>query len=271
MNAVQTNTADPRQHPDPQIYRFFRQFWRFFCFFGIISITAKPNFGGILHYMKTIEIRNLSKVYDLNKLKVNALQNISLSVEQGDFIAIMGPSGSGKSTLMNIIGLLDHPTSGTYFLNNKDISIARGKDQARIRNREIGFVFQNFNLLPRLSAMENVILPMVYAHVSTKERKEKAKRLLADVGLSQRAKHKPMELSGGEKQRVAIARALVNNPSIILADEPTGNLDSKSGHEIMEVFKKLNGQGKIVILVTHAEEVAAYARRRIKLFDGRII
>lgn len=221
--------------------------------------------------MPIIQLKNIKKTYKIDKLEVLALRNINLEVKAGEFLAIMGPSGSGKSTLMNIIGLLDRPTSGGYLLKGKDVSIKSGWERARIRNQEIGFVFQNFNLLPRQSALNNVILPMVYAKVPPKERKEKAEQILKQIGLEKRLKHKPNELSGGEKQRVAIARALVNEPSIILADEPTGNLDSKSGQEIMEIFKKLNKQGKTIIVVTHEKTIADYTKQTIKLLDGEIV
>lgn len=221
--------------------------------------------------MPIIQLKNIKKTYKIDKLEVLALRNINLEVKAGEFLAIMGPSGSGKSTLMNIIGLLDRPTSGGYLLKGKDVSIKSGWERARIRNQEIGFVFQNFNLLPRQSALNNVILPMVYAKVPPKERKEKAEQILKQIGLEKRLKHKPNELSGGEKQRVAIARALVNEPSIILADEPTGNLDSKSRQEIMEIFKKLNKQGKTIIVVTHEKTIADYTKQTIKLLDGEIV
>lgn len=221
--------------------------------------------------MNIIQLQNIKKIYKLGKLEVPALRNIDLEIKDGEFLTIMGPSGSGKSTLMNLIGLLDRPTEGKYFLGGKDISFKSGWEQAKIRNQEIGFVFQTFNLLPRLSTLNNVILPMIYAKVLTKKRRPEAERILREVGLSHRLKHRPNELSGGEKQRVAIARALVNQPKILLADEPTGNLDSKSGHEIMEIFKRLNKQGKTIILVTHEKEIAEYASRVVRLMDGKIV
>lgn len=218
-----------------------------------------------------IQLQNIKKIYKSEKIRVLALDGINLEIKEGEFLAIMGPSGSGKTTLMNIIGLLDQPTLGRYLLKGKNVSFISEWERAKLRNQEIGFVFQNFNLLPRHSVLENVVLPMIYARVPFKERREKAKKILAEIGLDKRLKHKPSELSGGEKQRVAIARALVNEPSIILADEPTGNLDSKSGKEIMGIFKKLNQKGKTIILVTHEKEIADYANKIIKLFDGKII
>jgi len=198
------------------------------------------------------------------------LRGVSIQIERGEYVAIMGPSGSGKSTLMNLIGCLDTPTKGGYMLNNKQVSKMSDDELARIRNEEIGFVFQTFNLLPRATALHNVELPLVYAGVTGKERLERAKSALSKVELQDRMSHRPNELSGGQRQRVAIARALVNNPSILLADEPTGNLDSKTGNEIMALFAKLHSAGNTIILVTHEADIAAYARRAIHLRDGQI-
>ncbi len=218
-----------------------------------------------------IEIRDLRKVYEMGDTQVRALDGVSVDVERGDFLAIMGPSGSGKSTLMNLIGCLDSPTSGTYLLNTQEVSTLDDDELARIRNREIGFVFQTFNLLARTSALENVEVPLIYAGVSRTERHRKAREMLERVGLADRMHHQPNELSGGQRQRVAVARALVNNPSILLADEPTGNLDSKTGEEIMALFAQLNREGNTIILVTHEEDIAAHARKRIRLRDGKIV
>lgn len=201
---------------------------------------------------------------------IHALQTISIDINKGEYVAFMGPSGSGKSTLMNIIGCLDSPTSGTYILNENDVSDLSENQLAEIRNKEIGFVFQTFNLLPRASALENVSLPLVYAGFSGSEREDKAYATLEGVGLGDRAYHKPNELSGGQRQRVAIARALVNNPSIILADEPTGNLDSKTSYDIMDLFSKLHDDGNTIIMVTHEEDISQYAHRVIRLRDGLI-
>ncbi|HPW56614.1 MAG TPA: ABC transporter ATP-binding protein [Thermoanaerobaculaceae bacterium] len=218
-----------------------------------------------------IEIRDLRKVYEMGDTQVRALDGVSVDVERGDFLAIMGPSGSGKSTLMNLIGCLDSPSSGTYRLNTQEVSTLDDDELARIRNREIGFVFQTFNLLARTSALENVEVPLIYAGVSRAERQRKAKEMLERVGLADRMHHQPSELSGGQRQRVAVARALVNSPSILLADEPTGNLDSKTGEEIMALFAQLNREGNTIILVTHEEDIAAHARKRIRLRDGKIV
>lgn len=198
------------------------------------------------------------------------LKGISLDIFKNEYVALMGPSGSGKSTLMNILGCLDSPTSGTYILNGKDVSKMPDNDLAEVRNKDIGFVFQQFNLLPRLSAAENVALPLVYAGIGRKERTERAMEVLAKVGLADRSHHRPNELSGGQIQRVAIARALVNNPAIILADEPTGNLDSKTSAEVMDIFSKIQASGNTVVLVTHEEDIAAYAKRVVRLKDGII-
>jgi putative ABC transport system ATP-binding protein len=202
--------------------------------------------------------------------EIHALRGVSINIDKGEYVAIMGPSGSGKSTLMNLIGCLDTPTKGSYLLNGKEVGTMNDDELARIRNEEIGFVFQTFNLLPRATALHNVELPLVYAGVSGKDRLERAKLALEKVELTQRASHKPNELSGGQRQRVAIARALVNNPSILLADEPTGNLDSKTGVEIMAVFKRLHEGGNTIILVTHEADIAAHAHRVISIRDGQV-
>lgn len=215
-----------------------------------------------------IEIENLVKNFVLGKQTIHVLKGLSLSIQKTEYVALMGPSGSGKSTLMNILGCLDTPTSGNYFLNNKNVAKLEDSELAEIRNKEIGFVFQSFNLLPRSSALDNVCLPLIYAGKSKKEREEIGKTILEQVGLSDRMDHKPNELSGGQKQRVAIARAMVNNPSIILADEPTGNLDTATSYEIMALFDKINSQGNTVILVTHEEDIANHAKRVVRLRDG---
>ncbi len=201
---------------------------------------------------------------------IAALKDVSLTIEKGEYVALMGPSGSGKSTLMNILGCLDSPSSGTYRLNNTEVSEMTDDALAMVRNKEIGFIFQTFNLLPRLSSLENVALPMVYAGLGKKERLERAAEVMGMVGLKDRMTHKPNELSGGQRQRVAIARALVNNPSIILADEPTGNLDTKTSYEIMDILEKISEQGNTVIIVTHEEDIAKHARRIMRLRDGLI-
>jgi putative ABC transport system ATP-binding protein len=217
---------------------------------------------------KIIETSNIRKSYIMGSSVVNALQGVSITIEKGEYVAFMGPSGSGKSTLMNIIGCLDTPTSGTYMLNNHLVSDMTENDLAEVRNKEIGFVFQTFNLLPRASALENVALPLIYAGYGKADREEKALATLASVGLDDRAHHKPNELSGGQRQRVAIARALVNDPSIILADEPTGNLDSKTSYDIMALFQELHDNGNTIIMVTHEDDIAHYAHRIIRLRDG---
>lgn len=217
-----------------------------------------------------IHLENIHKNYYLGNQAVTVLKGITLDIYKKEYVALMGPSGSGKSTLMNIIGCLDSPTAGTYILNNYDVSKMPDNDLAEVRNKEIGFVFQQFNLLPRLTAAENVALPLIYAGISKKQRIETARNVLNKVGLSDRSHHKPNELSGGQCQRVAIARALINNPSIILADEPTGNLDSKTSIEIMEIFNAIQAGGNTVVLVTHEEEIANYAHRIVRLRDGLI-
>ena len=217
-----------------------------------------------------IEIRELAKIYLMGDVEVRALDGVSVTVKRGEFLAIMGPSGSGKSTLMNLIGCLDTPTKGTYLLNGKHVGEMNDNELARIRNEEIGFVFQTFNLLPRASALQNVELPLVYAGVSKKDRIERAKGAIAKVELTSRMNHRPNELSGGQRQRVAIARALVNNPSILLADEPTGNLDSKTGVEIMALFARLHEAGNTIIVVTHEADIAGYAHRVVAIRDGQV-
>lgn len=217
-----------------------------------------------------IQINNIIKTYEMGNNIIHALADVSTQIYKNEYVALMGPSGSGKSTLMNILGCLDSPSSGTYFLNNTEVSKMSDDDLATVRNKEIGFVFQTFNLLPRLSALENVALPLVYAGLSQKERTEKAMKALNDVGLGNRSHHKPNELSGGQRQRVAVARALVNSPSIILADEPTGNLDSKTSYEIMALFEAIHDNGNTVIIVTHEPDIALHAHRIIKMKDGKI-
>ena len=220
--------------------------------------------------MALIETVDLWKTYVMGSEEIHALRGVSIEIERGEYVAIMGPSGSGKSTLMNLIGCLDTPSKGTYLLNGKQVSQMNDNELARIRNEEIGFVFQTFNLLPRATALHNVELPLVYAGVQAKDRDARARAALDKVELTSRMNHRPNELSGGQRQRVAIARALVNNPSILLADEPTGNLDSKTGNEIMALFDRLHAAGNTIILVTHEADIAAYARRAIHLRDGQV-
>jgi putative ABC transport system ATP-binding protein len=217
-----------------------------------------------------IHLEGIQKNYYLGKQTIQVLKGITLDIHKNEYVALMGPSGSGKSTLMNILGCLDTPTEGLYILNTHDVSRMVDNDLAEVRNKEIGFVFQQFNLLPRLTAAENVALPLIYAGVPKKQRMEKAMAMLENVSLADRSHHKPNEMSGGQNQRVAIARALVNDPSIILADEPTGNLDSKTSHEIMEIFGKIHSSGNTVIIVTHEEDIAHHTRRIIRLRDGVI-
>ncbi len=217
-----------------------------------------------------IDMKDLEKTYVVGEEKVRALRGVSFSIEKGEYVGIMGPSGSGKSTLMNLIGCLDTPTSGTYLLNGLPVQAMTDDELAKVRNREIGFVFQTFNLLPRTNALQQVELPLVYAGIPRKERRERAEKALAHVGLEDRAHHNPNELSGGQRQRVAIARALVTRPDLLLADEPTGNLDSETGEEIMRLFSELNDQGNTIIVVTHEEDIASRMRRIIRIRDGRI-
>jgi putative ABC transport system ATP-binding protein len=219
---------------------------------------------------KIIETKDIQKIYRMGMEEVKALKSVSISVNKGEYVAFMGPSGSGKSTLMNIIGCLDTPTAGNYILNEKDVSDMTENELAEIRNKEIGFVFQTFNLLPRASCLDNVALPLIYAGYGKEERSEKAFETLKSVGLGDRVHHKPNELSGGQRQRVAIARALVNDPSIILADEPTGNLDSKTSYDIMGLFHELHQKGNTIIMVTHEDDIAHYAHRIVRLRDGLV-
>jgi len=220
--------------------------------------------------MSLIETQDLWKSYVMGSETIHALRGVNISIDRGEYVAIMGPSGSGKSTLMNLIGCLDTPSKGSYLLNGKQVSQMNDDELARIRNEEIGFVFQTFNLLPRATALHNVELPLIYAGVTGKERAERARVALERVELTERKNHRPNELSGGQRQRVAIARALVNNPSILLADEPTGNLDSKTSDEIMEKLQQLNSTGKTIIMVTHENDIAAWAKRVIRMRDGHI-
>ena len=218
-----------------------------------------------------LELKNIYKNYYQGNMDVPVLKDINLSVEEGEYIAIMGPSGSGKSTLMNIIGCIDTPTSGEYYLDGELINNYKDKDLSQVRNKKIGFVFKNFNLLPRLSAMDNVALPLQYAKVSKKKRKELCEKVLTMVDLEDRMSFKPTQLSGGQKQRVAIARAMVNNPKILLADEPTGALDSKSGKQVMDLFDKLHQEGVTIIMITHADDIAMRAKRVVRIIDGELI
>jgi putative ABC transport system ATP-binding protein len=220
--------------------------------------------------MALIETRDLWKTYVMGSEEIHALKGVSIEIQRGEYVAIMGPSGSGKSTLMNLIGCLDTPSKGSYLLNSKQVSQMNDNELARIRNEEIGFVFQTFNLLPRATALQNVELPLVYAGVSGADRHQRARTALDKVELTSRMGHRPNELSGGQRQRVAIARALVNNPSILLADEPTGNLDSKTGNEIMALFARLHQSGNTIVLVTHEADIAAYAHRTIHIRDGQV-
>lgn len=217
-----------------------------------------------------IDLRGITKTYVLGQQVVHALKELNLQIFKKEYVALMGPSGSGKSTLMNIIGCLDTPSSGVYLLNNKQVSAMSDAELSKVRNDEIGFVFQTFNLLGRLTAQENVALPLVYAGISAKERMERAANVLEKVGLKDRMHHKPNELSGGQRQRVAVARALINNPSLLLADEPTGNLDTKTSHEIMDLFREIHEQGNTIVLVTHEEDIAQNAKKIIRLRDGSI-
>lgn len=217
-----------------------------------------------------LELKGIAKKYTIGTENVNALRSIDLSIFKGEYVALMGPSGSGKSTLMNIIGCLDTPSAGTYYLNGSEVSTMSDNELAEIRNKEIGFIFQTFNLVPRSNALDNVALPLVYAGISKSDRNERATRALTDVGLQDRMTHKPNELSGGQRQRVAVARALVNDPSIILADEPTGNLDSKTSDEIMNLFEDIHKRGNTIIVVTHEEDIARHAHRIVRIKDGMI-
>ena len=218
-----------------------------------------------------IDIRDVWKTYNLGETQVHALRGVSLQIQPNEYVAIMGPSGSGKSTLMNMLGCLDTPTSGHYEFKGVNVAEMNDNELARVRNRELGFVFQSFNLLARSTTLRNVELPLVYAGIEPEEREERARIACEKVGLGERMKHRPNELSGGQRQRVAIARALVNTPSLILADEPTGNLDSKTGEEIMALFEKLHEQGNTIVIVTHEDDIAEHAHRRLRLFDGRIV
>ncbi|HPJ82343.1 MAG: ABC transporter ATP-binding protein [Bacteroidales bacterium] len=217
-----------------------------------------------------IKIRGIKKIYEMGTQQVRALNGVDLEIRKNEYVAIMGPSGSGKSTLMNLLGCLDTPTEGTYILNGTDVSQMRDDQLAEVRNKEIGFVFQSFNLLPRYNALNNVALPLIYAGLPRADREREAKRALINVDLEDRMNHKPNELSGGQKQRVALARAMVNNPSIILADEPTGNLDTKTSLDIMELFEQIYSKGNTIIIVTHEEDIAHYARRVVRLRDGLV-
>jgi putative ABC transport system ATP-binding protein len=220
--------------------------------------------------MKIITTNNIARRYVMGDEVIEALKSVTIDINKGEYVAFMGPSGSGKSTLMNIVGCLDSPSSGSYVLNNKDVSGMSDNELAEVRNKEIGFVFQTFNLLPRQTALENVALPLIYAGYNKADRTEMAMTALSNVGLGNRASHKPSELSGGQRQRVAVARALVNNPSILLADEPTGNLDTRTSYEIMEIFDEIHAKGNTIIMVTHEEDIAKYAHRVVRLRDGLV-
>jgi len=222
------------------------------------------------NHQPVLDIREITKFYELGEITIKALNGVDLTIYKNEYVALMGPSGSGKSTLMNIMGCLDSPTGGDYFLNGENVATLYDNELAKIRNKEIGFVFQTFNLLPRLTATANVALPLVYSGMSRNKRLDKADDMLEAVGLGDRLDHKPNELSGGQRQRVAIARALINDPSIILADEPTGNLDSKTSYEIMEILESIHARGNTVILVTHEEDIAQHAQRIIRMRDGKI-
>jgi putative ABC transport system ATP-binding protein len=235
----------------------------------LVSFHSNKNISQNMN--SVIEIENVNKIYSLGEVKVNALKGINLTIKSGEFVAIIGPSGSGKSTLMHIIGLLDKPTSGKVSLRGKDVSELESDELAALRNVHIGFVFQQFNLLPRTSAVDNVGLPLLYAGVDASERESRAIKALESVGLGDRLDHSPTQLSGGQQQRVAIARALINNPALVLADEPTGNLDSKSGREIMEFLSELNKKGNTIVLVTHEPDIAKGAKRTIEIRDGEIV
>ena len=224
----------------------------------------------ILPMQSIIHLDNIRKSYFMGKQELPVLKGISLDIRKNEYVALMGPSGSGKSTLMNIVGCLDSPTSGDYFLNGHQVSKMEDNDLAEVRNREIGFVFQQFNLLPRLTAVENVALPLIYSGISKKQRTEMAMHVLEQVDLAERSHHRPNEMSGGQCQRVAIARALVNNPSLVLADEPTGNLDTKTSYEIMNIFSRIQEAGNTIVLVTHEEDIAHYSKRIVRLRDGVI-
>ena len=241
----------------------------FLCFNTALLIICRLVFTFDL-MKEVIRLNDIRKSYFLGKQELPVLKGINLVINRNEYVALMGPSGSGKSTLMNILGCLDTPTAGEYILNGKNVSKMIDDQLADVRNMEIGFVFQQFNLLPRLTAWENVALPLIYAGASKKEREERAREMLDKVGLSDRAHHKPNELSGGQSQRVAIARALINNPSLLLADEPTGNLDSKTSIEIMELFGKIHEQGNTVVLVTHEEDIAKYTHRVVRIRDGMV-
>jgi putative ABC transport system ATP-binding protein len=235
-----------------------------------MSETTDSRIGAGPNDRALISLRDLSKVYFMGDQEVRALDGVDLEIQEGEFVAVMGPSGSGKSTLMNLVGCLDTPSGGSYVLNGQEVSTMDENQLADLRNREIGFVFQTFNLLPRTSALQNVELPLVYAGVSRPERRRRAKETLERVSLTDRAHHTPSELSGGQRQRVAVARALINNPSLLLADEPTGNLDSKTSLDIMQLFKELHEAGNTIVLVTHEPDIAASATRVIRLLDGRV-